>query len=429
LDDRAVPEVNHYFDLSPTDRSLAILDETSPVTFHAVWDLVGPVDFEALAWAWQALARLHPILSCRTNVALDSMWQPGSDLAPIQVETGITDFDLATSREPLAHLNPIDGPVVRLTATTRADGYRMVMAAHHAALDGAASVELIDDLRRLYLARCAGHPEPSTTDSPRTIQAALQQRRLSVAVVQGLLTQSLDRWRKLPPSNHVDPSSGAVPEANGHVTIDLGPALESLDEKRRRNSWPMDAVLVGLLERSWNEVFGSNGEGAGVWLVSADLRASLGLMGGIGNLGGVEAVAVSQAGAKTLDRLIEEAAAEIAVTRSGFPGLGPELMARSWAWMPPPVMNQGVEAMIRAGRRRRYTRILSNLGRIRDSLSDWGPVRLVGLRYLGPMTRGPYCLFVVMTFAGSSSLTVRTAPGWLTDEHARQLESAINRSC
>jgi hypothetical protein len=190
----------------------------------------------------------------------------------------------------------------------------------------------------------------------------------------------------------------------------------------------MDAVLVGLLERAWNEVFGSNGEGAGVWLVSADLRASLGLTGGIGNLGGVEAVAVTQGGSKTLDRLIEEAASEIAVTRAGFPGLGPELMARSWAWMPPSVMNQGVEAMIRAGRRRRYTRILSNLGRIPDSLRDWGQVRLEGLRYLGPMTRGPYCLFVVMTFAGSSSLTVRTAPGWLTDQHARQLESAINRS-
>jgi pyruvate/2-oxoacid:ferredoxin oxidoreductase beta subunit len=45
------------------------------------------------------------------------------------------------------------------------------------------------------------------------------------------------------------------------------------------------------------------------------------------------------------------------------------------------------------------------------------------------MTNGPYCLFVVMTHAGSSSLTVRTAPGWFTAEHGRQLEAAINRAC
>ena len=418
-----------YFDLSPTDRSLAILDGTSPVTFHAMWDLAGPVDFESLAWAWQSLGRLHPILTCQTNVALDSVWRPGPALAPISLKSGEADVDRAASPELTANLNPTEGPIVRLSAIPRAEGYRMVLAAHHAALDGAASVQLIDDLRRIYLARCAGRSEPASPDlSPRTIKAALQRRRLSLADSQRLIAQSLDRWRKLPASNHVDPSPDATRAADGYVAIDLGPALDSLGEKRRRNSWPMDAVLVGLLERAWNEVFGNNDEGASVWLVSANLRASLGIELGIGNLGGVEAVAVKSQ-AESMDRLIEEAAAEIAVVRGGFPGLGPELMARSWAWMPPAVLNQGVEAMIRAGQRRRYTRILSNLGRLPTSLTDWGEVRLEGLRYLGPMTNGPYCLFVVMTHAGSSSLTVRTAPGWFTADHARQLETAINRAC
>ena len=418
-----------YFDLSPTDRSLAILDGTSPVTFHAMWDLIGPVDFESLAWAWQALARLHPVLTCQTNVAVDSVWRPGPGLAPISLKSGDADVDRAASRELTANLNPTDGPIVRLTAIPRADGYRMVIAAHHAALDGAASVQLIDDFRSIYLARCAGRPEPAGPDlSSRTIKAALQRRRLSVADSQRLIAQSLDRWRKLPASDHVDPSPNATRAADGYIAIDLGPAVYSLGEKRRRNSWPMDAVLVGLLERAWDEVFGNNGEGASVWLVSANLRASLGLERGIGNLGGVEAVAVKSR-AESLDRLIEEAAAEIAVARGGFPGLGPELMARSWAWMPPSVLNRGVEAMIRAGQRRRYTRILSNLGRLPDSLTDWGEVRLEGLRYLGPMTSGPYSLFVVMTYAGSSSLTIRTSPGWFTEEHGRQVETAINRAC
>ena len=418
-----------YFDLSPTDRSLAILDDTSPVTFHAVWDLIGAVDFDALAWAWQALALLHPILTCQTNLAMDSVWRPGPALPGIHMKSGGADIDQATSQELAAHLSLSEGPIVRLTSVTRADGCRMILAAHHAAFDGAASVELIDDLRRIYLGGCADRPGPSAPDlSPRTLKAAMRRHRVPVVTGQRVITQSLDRWRKLPTSDHVDPSPGATQIANAYVTFDLGPALDSLAEQRRHNSWPMDAVLVALLERAWNEVFGSKAEGAGVWLVSANLRASLGLEGGIGNLGGVEAVAMTQ-GEKSLDRVIEEAAAEIAVVRSDFPGLGPELMAKAWAWMPPSVLNRGVEAMIRVGKRRRYTRILSNLGRIPDSLMDWGQVRLQGLRYLGPMAKGPYCLFVAMSHAGSSSLTMRTSPGWFTAEHARQLETAINRSC
>ena len=417
-----------YFDLSPTDRSLAILDDTSPVTFHAMWDLIGQIDFQSLAWAWRALGRLHPILACQANVEMDSKWRLGPDLAPISLKAGGAGVDQATCSELAAHLTPL-GPVVHLTAIPQPDGYRMILAAHHAAFDGGASVQLIDDLRRIYVARCAGRPEQSAPDlSPRTVNAAVQRHGLSLTARQRLIAQSLDRWRKLPPSDHVDPPSGATPAANGYVTIDLGPALDALDEKRRRNNWPVDAVLLGLLEQAWNEVFGCNSEGASVWLMSANLRASLGLERGMGNLVGVEAVAMRQA-EQSLDRLIEEAAAEITVARSGFPGLGAELMATSWGWMPPSVLNRGVEAMIRAGKRRRHTRILSNLGRLPDSLPDWGEVRLEGLRYLGPMTNGPYCLFVVMTHAGSSSLTVRTAPGWFTDGHARRLETAINQSC
>ena len=419
-----------YFELSPTDRSLAILDGTSPVTFHAIWDLIGHIDHKSLGSAWHALTRLHPILTCQTNVVVDSEWRPGPHPAEITFISGDSGVDEATSSESTAHLNPTAGPIVRLTAITRPDGYRMVLAAHHAAFDGAASVQLIDDLRRIYLARCAGRPESSAPDlSPRTVKAALQQYGISLTVRRRLITQAFDRWRKLPTSDHVDPFPGDIAAANGHVSIDLGPALNSLEEKRRRNNWPMDAVLVGLLERAWNEVFGTTPDGAGVWLVSSNLRPNLGLKGGIGNLVGVEAITMRQPAGRSLVDLIEEAAAEIAVTRLDFPGVGAELMARSWAWTPPTVLNMGVEAMIRAGKQRRYTRILSNLGRLTDSLTDWGEARLEGLKYLGPMTDGPYCLFVVMTHAGSSSLTVRTSAGWFTDEHARRLKTAINRSC
>jgi hypothetical protein len=183
------------------------------------------------------------------------------------------------------------------------------------------------------------------------------------------------------------------------------------------------------LESAWNEIFARDEEGAGVWLVSSNLRPGLALRRGTGNLSGVEAIAIRKPGTRSVDHLIQQAAGEIAATRSGFPGLGPELMARSWAWMPPAVLNQGVDLMIKAGLRQRYTRVLSNLGQIPDPLSDWGEARLVGLRYLGPMARGPYCMFVAQSQAGGPSLTMRTGPDWFTNAHAIQLEDAINRLC
>jgi hypothetical protein len=143
----------------------------------------------------------------------------------------------------------------------------------------------------------------------------------------------------------------------------------------------------------------------------------------------VEAIAIRHPEAQSVDHLIQQAAGEVAATRSGIPGLGPELMARSWAWMPPAVLNQGLDLMVKAGRRQRYTRVISNLGQIPASLSDWGEARLAGLQYLGPMARGPYCMFVAQSQAGLPSLTVRTGPDWFTNAHARQFEDAINRLC
>ena len=426
----AVMADDGYFDLSPTDRSMAILDRTTPVAFHALWDVVGPIDLEAVAWAWEALSRIHPIMTCTIDVDRATTWQPRSATPSLKL-IDAEDIDQAIVRELAIPVGLVDGPIVRLTAVTHTDGVRFVLGAHHAAFDGAASVFMIDDLRGLYLNRVGGTEEAVEPDfSPRTVGSALRENRLPGLVSQGYIAKSLDGWRRLPPSTHTHPSPAAPKDAAmGHVSIDLGPVFTAVDERRRKNSWPIDAVLVGLFEAAWNEVFGPGGEdGAGVWLVSSNLRPGLGLTRGAGNLSGVEAIAIRNRGAQSVDQLIQQAAGEIAATKSGFPGLGPELMARSWAWMPPAVLNQGAELMVRAGLRQRYTRVISNVGQIPESLSDWGEARLVGLKYLGPMARGPYCMFVVQSHRGLPSLTIRTGPDWFTDTHASQFEKAINHS-
>jgi hypothetical protein len=419
-----------YFDLSPTDRSMGILDRTTPVAFHAMWDVVGPVELEAVAWAWRALARVHPILTCTIDIDRDTTWRPGAATPPLNLVDGEMDIEQTIARVLATPVDLVGGPIVRLTAITRADRIRFVLAAHHAAFDGAASVFMIDDLRKIYLDRLAGRKPLLEPDlSPRTVRSSFRRNRPPMLAGPGLIAKSLDGWRRLPPSTHTDPSLAPTHPATGYVSMDLGPALMAIDERRRRNSWPIDAVLVGLLESAWNEVFGRGDDGAGVWLVSSNFRPGLGLTRGAGNLSGLEAIAIRDPEAQSVDHLIQQAAGEIAATRSGFPGLGPELMARSWAWMPPAVLNQGVDLMIKAGLRQRYTRVISNLGQFPEPLSDWGKARLSGLRYLGPMARGPYCMFVAQSQAGLPSLTVRTGPDWFTNAHATQLEDAINRLC
>ncbi|HEX5721636.1 MAG TPA: hypothetical protein VFZ06_02695 [Acidimicrobiia bacterium] len=412
-----------YFAVSPTDRSMAILDRTSPVAFHVIWDLLGTVDRDALDLAWQDLETVHPILGGAVDIDRDSTWRPGRRLPSIRFvderSSGELAFPIDLSREA----------VVRLSAIEIADGFRFVLAAHHAAFDGVASVLLLDDLRRLYLSRVSSaHQPPQADGSPRTVEGLVPQNRLGFLERQSVVARGLDRWRRLPVSTHVDPSSSPPDSAAAdYVAFEVGSVLASFEEQRRSRNWSVDAVLVGVLEAAWAETFGP-GPGASGWLVAQDLRPGFGVRRGVGNLSGVEPVAIRSPNVRPVERLIEQAAAEMAVTKSNSPGLGPELMARSWAWMPTPLLNRGVEWMIQSGLRSRYTRSLSNLGRLPSSLDDWGEAEMASIRFVGPMAKAPYTSFIAFAHGSSSWLTVRVSEGWLTRRHAGQLEEALSHN-
>jgi NRPS condensation-like uncharacterized protein len=401
---------------------MAILDRTSPVAFHVIWDLVGTVDLEALEGAWQDLAEVHPILRCGLEVDLDSTWRQSRRLAPMRLVDQASTSDLVV---------PVDlsrEAVVRLSAIETADGFRFVLAAHHAAFDGVASVLLLEDLRRLYVGRVSNAHRPPDADwSPRTVEGLAPQDRLDFLQRQRVVARGLDRWRRLPSSAHVDPSpnppDGPAPD---YVAFEVGPVLAAFEGLRRSRNWSVDSVLVGVLEAAWVETFGSE-EGASVWLVAQDLRPGFGVARGIGNLSGVEAVAIRDPDARPIERLIEQAAAEMAITKSNSPGLGPELMARSWRWMPIPLINRGVEWMVQSGVRNRYTRSLSNLGRLPRSLDEWADAEMATIRFVGPMAKAPYTSFIAFAHGSSSWLTVRVSEAWLTREHAGRLKDAIYR--
>lgn len=402
---------------------MAILDRTSPVAFHVIWDLQGPVDLEALDRAWQDLATVHPILGCGVDIESDSTWRPGRPLPSIRL---VEEWPVGELALPLDLRGEA---VVRLSAIKTAGGLRLVLAAHHAAFDGVASVLLLEDLRRLYLSRVSNaHQPPQVDGSPRTVEGLVPQDRLGFFERQSVVARGLDRWRRLPPSAHVDPSSDPPDDAAAdYLAFEVGPVLASFEEQRRRNNWSVDAVLVGVLEAAWIQTFGS-GAGASVWLVAQDLRPGFGVHRGVGNLSGAEPVAIRNPDVRPVERLIEQAAAEMAITKSNSPGLGPELMARSWTWMPTQVLNRGVEWMIHSGLRNRYTRSLSNLGRLPSSLDEWGEAEMTTIRFVGPMAKGPYTSFIAFAHGSSSWLTVRVSEGWLTRRHAGRLEEAIYRN-
>ncbi|HKX73955.1 MAG TPA: hypothetical protein VJR05_01030 [Acidimicrobiia bacterium] len=410
-----------YFEISPTDRSMAMLDLVSRVSFHVVCDLAGPLEIELLGRCWDRLGRLHPILTCRADLKVDTRWQPTVGIGEVKLVHGQQVEDL-TAVEVGRSLDPVEGPLVFLTAISGDSSFRLVLGAHHAAFDGLAGVQLVDDLRRLYREETNADPSPDWT--PRTVRSALRAHPMRGADRFTVAASSFDRWGRLPASQHARPEwiDGA---GSGYVTIDLGPALAALEERRRQRGWPMEAVLVGLLERAWTERFGEGEGPVSGWLVAYDLRPSLGLNRGMGNLSGTEPVLLHVPA--SLEETIDQASARIAAWKSRRPGLGPELAAAAWSWLPPALLNQGAEAMLRAGRDRGYTRTLSNLGRLPERLADWGETRMEAITIVCPMWEPPYTPFVTYAYRGTSYLTARLSPNGLSPDHLDGLRLSLLR--
>ena len=389
------PDASAYHAVGLADRAMALVDETSSVGFEATVVLRGNLDEAALGEAWDRLAVLHPIISC---VRAEGAWRPAGrpELGP-------------AVRQP-THEEPPVG--LRVTATE--DGVRLTMLCNHVAFDGVASVRLLGDLRDEYNSVLSGAPARPPDWSPRTLEAQgveIDWRTSIAAVVRGAST-----WWRTPPSTHVDPGPISDLPAEHHALMEFGPVLDALTPTRRRYHWSVDAVLVGVLEKAWSEVFGPP-LAESSWLVARDLRPMLGTTRGIGNLSGALGVSIPDP-ASDLMTVIDTAEAALASQSRVLATAAVSL--QRWR----PAADVSFAQMLHRGRKMRAYRSVSNVGQLGESLDQWGSASLHRVWFVGPLAHPPYNSFIAAGHGDSTLVSVRTSGAWLTESHARALERA-----
>jgi NRPS condensation-like uncharacterized protein len=377
---------------------MAVMDEISSVGFEAIVELHGLVDIEAMELAWARLAARHPILTC---VRREGWWRPGT----------LPEFG-----EDVAAAPGDDGPPIALRLRQVDGGWRLTLMCHHVAFDGMASLILLGDLRDEYTGVLEGRPEHPPDLGPRTLETLAEPpdwRSTAAMVARGAAM-----WWRTPVSTHVDP--GPVPEvpAEDHATIEVGPLLAELAPLRRRHRWSVDAVLVGVLEKAWSEVFGPPAAESS-WVVARDLRPPLGATRGIGNLSAAAGVSLISPRAR-LAEVIDQAEGALASQSADLVTAGSSLGLLG------PATDMSVAQMLRRSRRLRAYRTVSNVGQIGESLAEWGGAGLARVWFVGPLAHPPYTSFIATGHGDSTLVSMRVSPGWLTGAHAAAMEQAAN---
>lgn len=374
---------------------MALLDETSSVGFQATVELQGVVDLDALRLAWARLATLHPILTC---VRLGDRWLP----------TAQPPFDGATSS--LDH----DQPPVAMRVNPITDGWRLTLLCNHVAFDGTASRILLGDLRETYIGVLDGRPEPGPDMSARTLEERAPDAGWRAAAAAFVRTSTA--WWGTPVSTHFDPGPLSAAPAEDHAVLELGPLLTELTPLRRKHRWSVDAVLVGVLETAWSDVFGRP-RAESSWLVARDLRPALGLSRGIGNLSAAAGVSLTDPGGGLI-RVIDEAEANLVSQVEDLATAGASV--RRWGSF----AEMSFAQVLRRSKRLRAYRTVSNVGQLGDSLHDWREARLARVWFVGPLAHPPYTSFIAAGNGDSTLVSVRVSPAWLTAGHAHALEQA-----
>ena len=371
------------------------MDESSSVGFEATAELHGDLDEAALAEAWDRLAALHPIITC---VRAGGTWRPAN---PPPLSALVTQ--------------PTHGqPPIALRVTSTDHGLRLTMLCNHVAFDGVASLRLLGDLRDEYNAVLAGVPPRSPDWSPRTLEAqgvGVDWRASTAAVI-----RSASTWWRTPPSTHVDPGPMSDHPAEEHALMEFGPVLDALTPTRRKYHWSVDAVLVGVLEKAWSKVFGPP-PAESSWLVARDLRPALGATGGIGNLSVAIGVSIPD---PTSDLIAVIDTAEAALATQSRDLASASVSVQRWH----PAAEVSLAPTLRRSRKMRAYRSVSNVGQLGESLDQWGSASLHRVWFVGPLAHPPYSSFIAAGHGGSTLVSVRTSPTWLTEGHARSLEQA-----
>ena len=197
-------------------------------TFNVTWRLRcgGPVDYDALAIAWQAIVERHEALRTAVvrvggTIELAVNGRVASEPARIEVDDPGT-ADVSTLLRLIAEevqgsvMTLEQAPLARLTVVRVRDTYELLLTAHHIVTDGWAHQLLIGELSTAYAAALVGQA-PSFAADPVPFHVYAEEMRL--AGTNGKWRRSVDYWRNklegavactLTPDRPVEPAVGAA---------------------------------------------------------------------------------------------------------------------------------------------------------------------------------------------------------------------------
>ena len=288
-----------YFVLSPTDRALALIDRRSRMTYHLVVELSGRVEPELLAAAWGAAGERHAILRSVVDPRRSgARWRPG-DARPSFAALGDAGTDRSSSgvvSELVERsLSVESGPVAQLSLVQCEDGDVLVISAHHAAIDGPAALMLADELRSdCWRLDQGAEPDRRPDPTPRTLGEAVDRAGLDVRTRRAALAEAVGRWSDVSRSGHAEPRLPQRPAAERHTLP--AAATEAISTLRATGRWSVTGSLLLASDLAWDVAFGdpSSDDRWSAWLITADLRRRLSMAGGLGNLSGVEPIALAE---------------------------------------------------------------------------------------------------------------------------------------
>lgn len=456
------PPGGRYYELSPTDRALALFDRRCRMSFHIVLELDGRLDAGPLAAAWSAVVDRHPILTAVVEPdRARARWRPFAARPPFAAveEPGVDRSSSATVAAIVdSSLDVETGPVARLALARCADGDAIVLSTHHAALDGPAAVMLLAEIRDACWSAAAGEAlDRYPTQEVRTLPHAAERAGLDLATRRAIVGDAVQRWREVPRSAHPDAPLAPRPTASYRT---LGSeATEAIAAVRRNGPWSATTALLCASARAWDSTFGpaasagptggrsepANGIGgasgggtkrvgdraevagavggggteapsdgaAGIgpgpsgWLVTGDLRRRLAITGGIGNLSGTEPVVLTG-----LDRpgrtLLDDCQARLDELRDGYPGLAADLATEGMGALPGSMMRAGLDLALSGGTERlRLTRTFSNFGVFPDPLVSWPGAEVEVLWSGNPGGDAPFTNLGWSTLGGRITLSSR----------------------
>ncbi len=395
-----------YFDASVTDRLLMSLTRApGSGEFVFVVDFDGLLDADALRTAWYETLRRHPIVAChRGGTGRNPRWVP-------------------------AEADRTNAPLVGGVTMDNSRWYtRLRLTLDHGAMDGRGGLYVLETLRDRYRFRS----ETRSADyGARTFRGVIDAVGFPEVRARRAVQASNARWSGLATSSHVREESDNPMEGAEVLRYELGARGSSrLQQFARATGTPMTAAIAAALSVAWERASREDTvPRVGGWLVTNDLRPALGYAGGLGNLSGIDAISFAS-GAAGLRAAMNAAKTSYDELRAAGGGIASQVLGEQSSPLLrlPGASVLTVSSLAIMRQRARYSRILSNLGRVPDALLAWGDASIRDLYVVPPLKGLPYDVFAVSSFAGSLSVVIRLAGSTLTGAFFAKFRAALHET-